>query len=83
MGVTNVQVIKDAVFASPIISGDLTMSTDAKKKSDSDNLVLMPDIYAEDASEDEPTVEVIALATPDEDTSEGFDPYDTARLYKK
>lgn len=59
------------------------MSMDAKKKSGADNLVLMPDIYAEDVTEDEATVEVIALATPNEDVSEGFNPYDTARLYKK
>jgi len=59
------------------------MSTDAKKKSGADNLVLMPDIYAEDVTEDEATAEVIALATPNEDISEGFNPYDTARLYKK
>ena len=59
------------------------MSTDAKKKPDADSVVFMPDIYAEDATEDEATVEVIALSSPDEDTSEGFNPYDTARLYKK
>lgn len=59
------------------------MSMDAKNKSGADNLVLMPDIYAEDVTEDEATVEVIALATPNEDVSEGFNPYDTARLYKK
>ena len=59
------------------------MSTDAKKKPDEDNVVLMPDIYAEDVTVDEATVEVTTLATPNEDTSEGFNPYDTARLYKK
>ena len=59
------------------------MSTDAKKKNGADNLVLMPDIYAEDVAVDEETVEVVTLAAPSEDISEGFNPYDTARLYKK
>jgi len=59
------------------------MSTDAKKKPDEDNVVFMPDIYAEDATVDEAAVEVITVSTPDEDISEGFNPYDTARLYKK
>ncbi|NOR37874.1 MAG: hypothetical protein GQ577_14105 [Woeseiaceae bacterium] len=59
------------------------MSTDATKKNGADNLVLMPDIYAEDAAVDEETVEVVTLAAPIEDISEGFNPYDTARLYKK
>ena len=59
------------------------MSTDAKKESDADNVVVMPDIYAEDATDDEATEEVVTLATPKEDVSEGFNPYDTARLYKK
>ena len=59
------------------------MSTDAKKKNDAGDVVLMPDIYAEEVAVDEPTVEVVVLETPDEDNSEGFNPYDTARLYKK
>ncbi len=59
------------------------MSTDAKKKPGADNVILMPDIYAEDLTADEATVETITLATPEEDISEGFNPYDTARLYKK
>ena len=59
------------------------MSTDAKKKPDEDNVVFMPDIYAENSAVDEPTIEVVVLETPDEDISEGFNPYDTARLYKK
>jgi hypothetical protein len=59
------------------------MSTDAKEKNGADNVVLMPDIYAEDVTVDEAPVEVTTLATPNEDTSEGFNPYDTARLYKK
>ena len=59
------------------------MSTDAKKKPDEDNVVFMPDIYAEDATVDEAAVEVITVSTPDEDISEGFNPYDTARLFKK
>jgi hypothetical protein len=64
-------------------TGDPTMSMDAKKKNGADNLVLMPDIYAEDVAVDEETVEVVTLAAPNEDISEGFNPYDTARLYKK
>jgi len=59
------------------------MSMDAKKKNGMDSAVLMPDIYAEDAIEDEVTVESVVLETPDKDISEGFNPYDTARLYKK
>ena len=56
------------------------MSTDAKKKPDEDNVVFMPDIYAETSAVDEPTIEAVVLETPDEDISEGFNPYDTARL---
>lgn len=64
------------------------MSTDAKKKSDANDVVIMPDIYAEvatddEATDDEATEEVVTLSTPNEDVSEGFNPYDTARLYKK
>lgn len=59
------------------------MSTDAKDKSGADNVVLMPDIYAEDVTVEEETVEPVALVAPSEDISEGFNPYDTARLYKK
>ena len=59
------------------------MSMDAKKKNGMDSPVLMPDIYAEDAIKDEVAVESVVLETPDEDISEGFNPYDTARLYKK
>jgi hypothetical protein len=59
------------------------MSTDAKEKNGADNVVLMPDIYAEDVTVDEAPVEATTLATPNKDTSEGFNPYDTARLYKK
>ena len=57
------------------------MSTDADKKNG--DAVLMPDIYAEDVPVDEDTAEVVTLATSNEDISEGFNPYDTARLYKK
>jgi len=59
------------------------MSTDAKKKPGADNVVIMPDIYADDFTVDEAIVETTTLATPNEDISEGFNPYDTARLYKK
>ena len=59
------------------------MSTDAKKKNGADDVVLMPDIYADDVAVDEETVELVTLAAPNEDISEGFNPYDTARLYKK
>ena len=59
------------------------MSTDEKKRPDKDNAVLMPDIYAEDVAKDETAAEAVVLEKPDEDNSEGFDPYDTARLYKK
>jgi len=59
------------------------MSTDAEKKNGVDSVVVMPDIYAEDVTVDETTVEVVALTVPDEEVSEGFNPYDTARLYKK
>jgi len=59
------------------------MSTDAKKPSGANNVVLMPDIYAEDVAVEEDAIEVVAVTEPDEETSEGFNPYDTARLYKK
>jgi hypothetical protein len=57
------------------------MSTDAKKLPD--NVVEMPDIYDEKFPILESGEEVIELSSADEEEPEGFNPYDTARLYKK
>lgn len=57
------------------------MSTDAKKLPD--NLVEMPDIYNEKFPIDDASAQVIELSSADEEEPEGFNPYDTARLYKK
>lgn len=56
------------------------MSTDAKKTPD--NIVMMPDIYAEADSANESSIELVDQSIPDEKDSEGFNPYDTGRLQK-
>jgi hypothetical protein len=57
------------------------VSKDAKKMPD--NVIEMPDIYTEEFSVDDPTVEVVVLSSTENEEPEGFNPYDTARLYKK
>jgi hypothetical protein len=57
------------------------VSKHAKKMPD--NVIEMPDVYDEEFSVDELTVEVVELSSPDEEEPQGFNPYDTARLYKK
>ena len=53
-------------------------------KSAHDKSAEMPDIYAETPDAEEPPASTTELTTPeDDDISKGFDPYDTARLYKK
>ena len=66
------------------------MSTDAAKDSrtkDSDRTasqanVLMPDIYAEEPVSNKIDIEVVE-SSQDADESDGFNPYDTASLFKK
>lgn len=45
--------------------------------------VLLPDIYDDDYSVENSTIEVDEEPAPEEEESLGFNPYDTARLYKK
>ena len=45
--------------------------------------VVMPDIYADADEPTVPNLKVLDMASPDIDKSEGFDPYDTAKLVKK
>ena len=74
------------------------MSMDAKKEigpSDGEELgggpdragqgenALMPDIYATQAAPEATNIKVLSRSTDDDDESVGFDPYDTATLYKK
>ncbi len=72
-----------------VIAGDSAMSTDANKRLESatgpkaDGRALMPDIYAEEFAVKETTLEVVGEASTEFDESGGFDPYDTATLFKK
>jgi hypothetical protein len=59
------------------------MSTDAKKKPDADGIIPMPDIYSEEFAVDESFVEDAELESATADTDSGFNPYDTAVLYRK
>ena len=59
------------------------MSTDAKKTRDRDNVVPMPDIYAEEFAVDESFLEDIEIESNPSDKESGFNPYDTAVLYRK
>lgn len=65
------------------------MSTDANKRLESatdpkaGGQALMPDIYAEEYAVEETTLEVVGESSTEFDKSGGFDPYDTATLYKK
>ena len=45
--------------------------------------VVMPDIYADDCEPTMPKLKTIDLRASGGDESEGFDPYDTARLHTK
>ena len=57
------------------------MSTDADKIHD--NVIIMPDIYAEDLAIVDVAANEVEMPDLDPDESAGFDPYDTARLYKE
>ena len=59
------------------------MSTDAKKTQDRDNVVPMPDIYAEEFAVNESFLEDIEIESNASDKESGFNPYDTAVLYRK
>lgn len=64
------------------------MSTDAKSRFRFESLGpgknrLMPDIYAEEFTVEEPTLEEIDKPAAEFEETGGFDPYDTATLYKK
>jgi hypothetical protein len=65
------------------------MSTDAKKVNERlvslgpGKTVLMPDIYAEEIAVEEPKLEIADAESTEFDEAGGFNPYDTATLYKK
>ena len=59
------------------------MSTDARNAPYRHHMILMPDICNEAPDVEEMTIVVAELGLPDDDECVGFDPYDTARLYKK
>jgi hypothetical protein len=59
------------------------MSTDAKKPTSRDNVIPMPDIYAEEFAVDESFLEDIEIESKASDKESGFNPYDTAVLYRK
>lgn len=48
-----------------------------------DNIIVMPDIYAKRFEVKELESEAIEPVAKNDDLSLGFDPYDTARLYRK
>ena len=45
--------------------------------------LVMPDIYAVEHVDTVPNLKIIDLSSPDADSSEGFNPYDTAILRNK
>ncbi len=45
--------------------------------------VVMPDIYSEGAAAEDDNLEIVDQLADDEQESSGFNPYDTAVLYKK
>ena len=53
------------------------------KPASDDNIIVMPDIYTDEPIVQESGIEPIELVANDDDPSYGFNPYDTARLYKK
>lgn len=59
------------------------MSTDAKKDPESGKHTLIPDACADEDTATVPVLEISEEPSPEFDTSEGFNPYDTGSLYKK
>ena len=59
------------------------MSTDAKKKPGGDDVIPMPDIYADEFAVDDSFIEDAKPKPARGDTDSGFNPYDTVTLYKK
>lgn len=58
------------------------MSTDVEKDDGQGENALMPDIYTENPVDKPINIEFVSRTTDDDDESVGFDPYDTATLYK-
>ena len=56
---------------------------DGPDSSDSGENAVMPDIYATQAAPEAIDIKVVSRSKDDTDESVGFDPYDTATLYKK
>ncbi len=59
------------------------MSTDTKKPPPKDGVVPMPDIYDEEFAVDDSFLEDTEFESVKSKTDSGFNPYDTAILYKK
>jgi len=61
--------------------GDRAMSTDAENGSEEDDLI--PVLYADEHYEKEIVFRIVDRTSFEIDVSSGFDPYDTASMYKK
>ncbi len=57
------------------------MSTDAENGSEEDDLI--PVLYADEHYEKEIVFRIVGRSSFEIDVSSGFDPYDTASMYKK
>ena len=57
------------------------MSTDAEKGSEEEHLI--PVLYADEHCEKEIVFRIVDRTSFEIDVSSGFDPYDTASMYKK
>ena len=62
--------------------GDVRVSTDANENAGQGKNALIPDIYTENPVAEPISIEFVSRTTDDDDESVGFDPYDTATLYK-
>ncbi len=58
------------------------MSTDVEKDDGQGENARMPDIYTEKPVAKPINIEFVSRTADDDDESVGFDPYDTATLYK-
>lgn len=56
---------------------------ESNESGESEQDVLMPDIYAEKHAATQPLLKLLDPTTPDIDASTGFNPYDTAVFLKK
>lgn len=63
--------------------GDVRVSTETKEDIGQGENTLMPDIYTEKPVSKPVDIIVVNRSPDDDEESVGFDPYDTATLYKK